>query len=132
MKIGLFHGYNLGGSGSNEYTRYLAKALIAQGTEVHLICREPEAKALGFVDTAIRYDVQGNAETLFDESAASDNNSLCYLHELPDASVLPVYVTDKQRDGVVKSFTNLSDEELQEYHDAVSYTHLTLPTILRV
>lgn len=117
MKIGLFHGYNLGGSGSNEYTRYLAKALIAQGTEVHLICREPEAKALGFVDTAIRYDVQGNAKTLFDESTASDNKSLCYLHELPDASVLPVYVTDKQRHGVVKSFTNLTDEELQEYHD---------------
>jgi len=117
MKIGLFHGYNLGGSGSNEYTRYLAKALIAQGTEVHLICREPEAKALGFVDTAIRYDRQGNAKTLFDESTASDNKSLCYLHELPDASVLPVYVTDKQRHGVVKSFTNLTDEELQEYHD---------------
>ena len=117
MKIGLFHGYNLGGSGSNEYTRYLAKALIAQGTEVHLICREPEAKALGFVDTAIRYDVQGNAETLFDERTASDKKTLCYLHELPDASVLPVYVTDKQRHGVVKSFTNLTDEELQEYHD---------------
>jgi len=118
MKIGLFHGYNLGGSGSNEYTRYLAKALIAQGSEVHLICREPEAKALGFVDTAIRYDVHGNAETLFDDSASAENNkALCYLHELPDASVLPVYVTDKQRDGVVKSFSNLTDDELQEYHD---------------
>jgi len=58
-----------------------------------------------------------NAKTLFDESTASDNKSLCYLHELPDASVLPVYVTDKQRHGVVKSFTNLTDEELQEYHD---------------
>jgi len=85
MKIGLFHGYNLGGSGSNEYTRYLAKALIAQGSEVHLICREPEAKALGFVDTAIRYDVHGNAETLFDDSASAENNkALCYLHELPE------------------------------------------------
>ena len=123
MKIGLFHGYNLGGSGSNEYTRYLAKALVAQGMEVHLICREPEAKALGFIDTAIRYDIEGNAEVLFDSGNKSDNQALCYLHELPDASVLPVYVTDKQRDGVVKSFSNLTDDELAEYHN-VSCTAL--------
>ena len=121
MKIGLFHGYNLGGSGSNEYTRYLAMALLAEGAEVHLICREPEAKSLGFVDIAIRYDQDGHAEMLFDTSTLSDNSTatdkpLCYLHELPDASVLPVYVTDKQRDGVVKSFSNLTDEELAEYH----------------
>jgi len=32
---------------------------------------------------------------------------------------MPVYVTDKQRDGVVKSFSNLSDAELNEY-EAVS------------
>lgn len=127
MKIGLFHGYNLGGSGSNEYTRYLAKALLAEGTEVHLICREPDAAALGFVDVALRYDASGNAETLF--SANPDSNvsridgtagARCYLHELPNAQVQPVYVTDKQRDGVVKSFSNLSDTELQEYEDVSS------------
>jgi len=120
MKIGLFHGYNLGGSGSNEYTRYLAKALIAEGAEVHLICREPDAAALGFVDVAIRYDGAGTGETLFENSAKLGANAgtkpMCYLHEMPDASVLPVYVTDKQRDGVVKSFTNLTDDELAEYH----------------
>jgi len=121
MKIGLFHGYNLGGSGSNEYTRYLAKALIAEGAEVHLICREPEAASLGFIDIAHRYDGEGNAELLFDNSSAhtasADQSPLCYLHELPNSSVQPVYVTDKQRDGVVKSFTNLTDSELQEYHN---------------
>lgn len=117
MKIGLFHGYNLGGSGSNEYTRYLAMALLADGAEVHLICREPEAESLGFIDIAYRYDTEGNAETVFENSRSSDTTKpLCYLHEMPNASVQPVYVTDKQRDGVVKSFTNLSDEELEEYH----------------
>jgi len=120
MKIGLFHGYNLGGSGSNEYTRYLAKALIAEGAEVHLICREPEAESLGFIDIAHRYDGEGDAQLLFDNSsahAASDQKPLCYLHEMPNSSISPVYVTDKQREGVVKSFTNLSDSELAEYHD---------------
>jgi len=119
MKIGLFHGYNLGGSGSNEYTRYLAKALLAENTEVHLICREPDANSLGFVDVAIKYGIDGSAETLYDSRPASDIGSqpLCFLHEMPDASVLPVYITDKQRDGVVKSFSNLTDIELNEYHN---------------
>jgi len=119
MKIGLFHGYNLGGSGSNEYTRYLAKALLAENTEVHLICREPDAKSLGFVDVAFKYDVDGNAEELYDSRPANDSVSrpFCFLHEMPDASVLPVYITDKQRDGVVKSFSNLTDIELEEYHN---------------
>lgn len=116
MKIGLFHGYNLGGSGSNEYTRYLAKALLAEGSEVHLICREPEAASLGFVDIATRYDRDGRAVNIFNSKQADTTKPLCFLHEMPDASVLPVYVTDKQRDGVVKSFTNLTDAELEEYH----------------
>ncbi len=125
MKIGLFHGYNLGGSGSNEYTRYLAKALLAEGAEVHLICREPDAESLGFIDKACRYDSEGRAEILFSngDADATLNNPLCYLHELPNATVQPVYVTDKQRDGLVKSFSNLSNDELEEYH-TVSATAL--------
>ena len=119
MKIGLFHGYNLGGSGSNEYTRYLAMALLNTGAEVHLICRETAAESLGFVDTAIRYSSDGESTLLFDYTNAKGDGqqARCYLHEMPLGSVQPVYVTDKQRDGVVKSFSNLSDEELQEYED---------------
>ena len=42
MKIGIFHGYELSGSGSNQATRYLAHALVKAGHEVHVLCREPE------------------------------------------------------------------------------------------
>lgn len=142
MKIGLFHGYNLGGSGSNEYTRYLAKALLAGGAEVHLICREPEAKSLGFIDVALRYDGDGGSEVLFDTRSIDDQSTvaddstdvkpLCYLHEMPNASVLPVYVTDKQRAGVVKSFTNLTNEELQEYHTISSNALTAVLTTYRL
>ena len=31
MRIGVYHGYELTGSGSNEYTRYLARALAREG-----------------------------------------------------------------------------------------------------
>lgn len=38
------------------------------------------------------------------------------MHQLPAASISPVYVTDKQRAGNVKSFISLTDTELHEYH----------------
>ena len=49
LKIGIFHGYNLTGSGSNEYTRYLAKTFLAQGHTVHIICREFQPEKIEFV-----------------------------------------------------------------------------------
>ena len=38
------------------------------------------------------------------------------MHELPHGDVRPVFLTDKQRKGNVKSFLKLSDEELNDYH----------------
>ena len=40
MRIGLFHGWELRGSGSNEYTRYLARALVRAGHDVEILCRD--------------------------------------------------------------------------------------------
>ncbi len=44
MRILVFHGYLLGGTGSNVYNARLAAAFVAQGHEVHLLCqdRHPE------------------------------------------------------------------------------------------
>ena len=63
MRIGILHGYELTGSGSNEYTRYLSRALARAGHEVHLLCREPDPE---------RFQEDG-----------------CTVHVLPDASVRP-------------------------------------------
>ena len=40
MHAGLFHGYELTGSGSNEYVRYLVRSLVRAGHEVHVVCWE--------------------------------------------------------------------------------------------
>jgi glycosyltransferase involved in cell wall biosynthesis len=113
MRIGLFHGYELTGSGSNEYTRYLARALADQGHEVHVICREPHPQAAG-VDAAIAWDADGNPTALFGEPGGDGSVT---LHRLPHAAVRPVYVTDKQREGNVKAFTDLTDEELGQVRE---------------
>lgn len=114
MRIGLFHGFELTGSGSNEYTRYLARALKAEGHDVHIICREPRPEEISFISHAYMWGVDGSPTVLFEKD--SDGSS-CTLHQLPHAQVRPVYLTDKQRKGTVKSFANLSEEERKAYHE---------------
>jgi hypothetical protein len=38
MKLQVSNGYELSGSGSNQATRYLARALACAGHEVHVLC----------------------------------------------------------------------------------------------
>ena len=52
MRIGLYHGYELTGSGSNEYTRYLGRSLLDAGYEVHIICREFYPETIPYVTCA--------------------------------------------------------------------------------
>lgn len=112
MRIGLYHGYELIGSGSNEYTRYLAASLLELGHEVHIICREQHPGQVPFVERAIAWDRSGSAETIF----SSSDQPRCILHQLPYGDVRPVYITDKQRQGNVKAFVSLSDDEIASYH----------------
>ena len=50
MRILIFHGYLLRGTGSNVYNAGLAAALRVAGHEVHLLAQEREPEELGFVD----------------------------------------------------------------------------------
>ncbi len=116
MRIGLFHGFELVGSGSNEYTRYLAAALAAAGHEVHVLCREPDPESLQpLVSAAIAWQGPDVAPTiLFGDPGRPGEVT---LHQLPHASVRPVYVTDKQRPGNVKAFPDLTDAELADVRE---------------
>ena len=40
MRILIFHGYLLRGTGSNVYNAELARALVAAGHDVDLVCQE--------------------------------------------------------------------------------------------
>ena len=114
MKIGIFHGYELTGSGSNEYTRYLARAFLQAGQEVHIICREQYIEKIPYLTNIISWNIDGSSEVILSKGPNEVN---CYLHQLPHADVRPVFLTDKQREGNVKSFTSLSDRELNDYHN---------------
>jgi glycosyltransferase involved in cell wall biosynthesis len=60
VKILLWHGYLLGGTGSNVYTRSLARAWSRLGHEVVLLCQEPHPERYDVGDaTVVRPDVGG-------------------------------------------------------------------------
>ena len=88
MRILIFHGYLLRGTGSNIYTVNLCRAMVALGHEVHLLCQERAAAELDLVDAVGRW--QGsrlNVERLRDPVRVTVYN--------PDIGrILPVYVAD--------------------------------------
>jgi glycosyltransferase involved in cell wall biosynthesis len=89
MRVLIFHGYMLRGTGSNIYNVNLAPALARLGHEVHLLCQDREVKIPG---------VQ--------------------IHTPDIGGLLPVYVKDPYPGFEVKTFDELTEAELDRYLDA--------------
>jgi glycosyltransferase involved in cell wall biosynthesis len=89
MRILIFHGYMLRGTGSNIYNANLARALARLGHEVHLLCQDREVRIEGVE-----------------------------IHNPDIGGLLPVYVKDPYEGFEVKAFPELSDAELTRYVDA--------------
>ena len=91
MRVLIFHGYLLRGTGSNVYNASLCRALLELGHEVHLLCQ--------------------------DRAAAGRRGRLTV--EVPDiGGVLPVYVADRYEGFEVVPFPELDDERLGRYLEA--------------
>jgi glycosyltransferase involved in cell wall biosynthesis len=90
MRILIFHGYLLRGTGSNIYNASLARALARLGHEVDLLCQDRDWDA--------------------PEGVTVRN---------PDIGrVLPVYVADAYAGFDAKTYPTLSDAELEHYLDS--------------
>jgi len=89
MRVLLFHGYMLRGTGSNIYTANLARALAALGHEVHLLCQDRRVRIEGVE-----------------------------IHNPEIGGLLPVYVKDPYEGFEVKTFPELTDAELERYVEA--------------
>ncbi len=97
MRILLWHGYLLGGTGSNVYTRALARAWSRAGHDVVVVCQERDAA---------RYDLAG-AEVV--------------VPGLP-GGVLPVFVLDRYAGLHPKLLQDTSGAERGAYVDANAAT----------
>jgi glycosyltransferase involved in cell wall biosynthesis len=112
MRILIFHGYLLRGTGSNIYNAALVQALTALGHEVHLLCQDRDAARLPFVDAVGRWeDGELRVETLREPVRCT-----AYLPDI--GRVLPVYVVDPYESFDAVHFSDLTDEQLARYLDA--------------
>ncbi|MBI5104206.1 MAG: glycosyltransferase, partial [Solirubrobacterales bacterium] len=90
MRVLVFHGYLLRGTGSNVYNARLAVALARQGHEVHLLSQERRPEEIGLPGGVV-------------------------LHRPDIGDLLPVYVADRYEGVEAKRFAELTDEELAAY-----------------
>lgn len=109
MKVLVFHGYLLRGTGSNIYNASLAAALAALGHEVHLMCQDRDAAALPFVDAVGRWR-EGRLEV---EVMREPVRVTAYLPDI--GTTLPVYVADEYEGFDARPFPALDDAEVERY-----------------
>jgi glycosyltransferase involved in cell wall biosynthesis len=90
VRILLWHGYLLGGTGSNVYTRALARAFAVLGHEVVVFCQEPHPD---------RYDLAGATVVRPDLAGGP----------------LPVFVLDRYEDAEPRYLQDLSWDERRDF-----------------
>ncbi|HEY4411500.1 MAG TPA: glycosyltransferase family 4 protein [Gaiellaceae bacterium] len=93
MRILIWHGYLLGGTGSNVYTRALAREWSNAGHDVTIVCQERHPE---------RYDI-GNARVV--------------VPDLPDG-LLPVFVLDRYEGLDARRLQDLDPFERERYVEA--------------
>ncbi|WP_273888688.1 glycosyltransferase [Rubrobacter naiadicus] len=109
------HGYMFSGSGSNVYVQNLCRALVRGGHEVHLLCQEPDPLSYDFVDAHATADAGGTG-VLGERSTPYPGRCVVYNPVIGD--LLPVYVYDEYPGWRVKTFLDLTQEELDLYLEA--------------
>lgn len=108
MRVLVFHGYLLRGTGSNIYTANLATALVGLGHEVHLVCQERHASELSFVGAVGDWDA-GELRVRRVGAPA------CTVYRPQIGGLLPVYVLDRYEGVEARLFSEVTDAELDAY-----------------
>jgi glycosyltransferase involved in cell wall biosynthesis len=114
VRILVFHGYLLRGTGSNVYNAELAAALASQGHEVHLFSQDRGPGLLGFVDAAVDWDA-GFARTEEFERDRPPGWGRCVAYRPPIGEILPVYVADRYEGFTAMTFDQLDEPRLAYY-----------------
>ncbi len=109
MRVLIFHGYLLRGTGSNVYNASLARTLASLGHEVHVLCQDRSAAELDFVDAVGRFE--DGRLTL----ATLREPVRCTVYTPDIGRLLPVYVADEYQGFDARPFPELSDAELDRY-----------------
>lgn len=127
MRIVLWHGYLLTGSGSNVFTSNVARAWRAAGHDVVLMCQETLAGVLEYVDAEA--DMSPDNSTFVEyPTKAAPAAGRCRVIRPNIGEILPVYVYDEYEGFTAKRFVDLTDDELDAY---VRRNVAALTTVIR-
>jgi hypothetical protein len=141
MRILIFHGYLLSGTGSNVYNARLAEALVGLGHEVHLFSQDRHPERYAFVDAAGDWDsgklrlkaIRGShgepdrdgqhagglpGGTERDRGSVACPSAGCTVYRPNIGGLLPLYVQDRYEGIEAKTFADCSDEEVADYIQA--------------
>ncbi|MDQ3957155.1 MAG: glycosyltransferase family 4 protein [Actinomycetota bacterium] len=114
MRILLWHGYLLTGSGSNVYTGNVARSWRAAGHDVVVMCQETLAGVLPYVDAEADFSADNSTFVEYPTRAAPGAGR-CRVVRPNIGAVLPVYVYDEYEGFTAKLYVDLTDDELQDY-----------------
>ena len=115
MRICLWHGWLLEGTGSNVYTARVAEVFRAQGHDVALLCQERHAERLRFVDARGTVGAGGMSDLVEMGPGTAAGPGRLTLLRPQIGQLLPVFVWDEYEGFRVKTFLDLTDDELETY-----------------
>jgi glycosyltransferase involved in cell wall biosynthesis len=109
VRVLIFHGYLLRGTGSNVYNAALGEAFVRGGHEVHLLCQDRTPLELPWIDAAGHWDGGGLELTI----RRDPPRATAYRPDI--GGLLPVYVPDRYDSIEARPFPELSEDEVAAY-----------------
>jgi glycosyltransferase involved in cell wall biosynthesis len=115
VRILVWHGWLLEGSGSNVATARIMEVWRAAGHDVVLLCQERHPQRYPWIDASGTVDRDGPSE-LAPNANASPASGRCILLRPEIGATLPVFVVDHYEGfDVVRPFVDLGEDELDTY-----------------
>jgi glycosyltransferase involved in cell wall biosynthesis len=114
LRILMWHGWLLEGTGSNVYAAKVAEVWRRQGHEVVILCQQRFTDRLEFVDAwGESVGVPGGGVAVIGGHPPASGRVSVLNPDIGD--LLPVFVEDHYEGFTVKRFVDLTDAELEEY-----------------
>jgi glycosyltransferase involved in cell wall biosynthesis len=116
MRVLLWHGWLLDGTGSNVYTDRVAEVLVEKGHDVVVLCQERHAEGHPWVGAVGTVSAAGVSELELSSAGSGSGRGVILRPDI--GRLLPVFVLDEYEGFDAKRFVDLTDEELEWYLDA--------------
>jgi glycosyltransferase involved in cell wall biosynthesis len=121
VRVLIFHGYLLSGTGSNVYNARLAAALTVLGHDVHLLSQDRHPERQTFVDATGDWDdgqLRVRSLRSAEEAHGDARAGSCTVYRPDIGGLLPVYVADRYEGIEARTFAACSNEQVAGYIDA--------------